>query len=86
MAHDNRFLIIFKNAETFPLLDYLTVKRERGFDHASISVYSGFVISHQKWCHQFIKMLNEKKQFNLFPDLFIYDFSCCKALEAEVDL
>ena len=40
----------FKKVLTIPLLDHLTVEIERRFDHTSISVYSGLVITHQKWC------------------------------------
>ena len=46
---------------TIPLLDHLTVKIERRFDHGSISVYSGLVIIPSKMASLVYKNVNWKK-------------------------
>ena len=69
-----------------PLLDHFTVKIERRFDHASISVYSGLVIIPSKMVSLVYKYVNWKENFNLFTDLSRGDFLCPEALEAELDL
>ena len=69
-----------------PLLDHFTVKIERRFDHASISVYSGLVIIPSKMVSLVYKYVNWKEYFNVFADLSKGDFLCPKALEAELDL
>ena len=71
---------------TIPLLDHLTVEIKRIFDHGSISVYSGLVIMSSKMVSLVYKNVNWREKFSLFADLFKDDFSCPKALEAELDL
>ena len=64
----------------------MTVVIEKGFDHASILVYSSLVIILSKMVPLVYKNLNWKEKFSLFADLLKNDFPCPKALEAELDL
>ena len=75
-----------KKVVTIPLLDHLTDEIERRFDCGSISVYSGLVIIPSKMVSLVYKNVNWREKVSLFADLFIDDFPCPKALEAELDL
>ena len=76
----------FKTVATIPLFDHLTVKIERRFGHASISVYSGLVIIPSKMVSLVYKNANWKENFSFFADLFEDDFPCPKTLEVKLDL
>ena len=76
----------FRKVLTISLLDHLTVKIERRFNHASVSVYSGPDIILSKMVSLVYKNVNWKEKFSLFADLFKDDFPCPRALEAELDL
>ena len=60
----------FKKLVTIPLLDHLTVEKERRFDHTSVSVYSGLCIIPSKMVSLVYKNVNWKEKFRLFADLF----------------
>ena len=74
----------FQKVVTIPLLDHLTVEIERRFEHASISVYRGFVIIPSKMVSLVYKNVNWKEKFNLFADLLKDDFPCLKALQVKL--
>ena len=66
----------FKKVVIIPLLDHLTVEKERRFDHTSVSVYSGLCIIPSKMVSLVYKNVNWKEKFRLFADLFKDDFPC----------
>ena len=76
----------FKKVLMIPLLDHLTAEIERRFDHGSISVYSGLLNFPSKMVSLVYKNVKCREKFCVFAYLFIVDFSCPKALEAEMDI
>ena len=76
----------FKKVLTIPLLDHLTAEIERRFYHGSISVYSGLVNFPSKMVSLIYKNVKWREKFCVFAYLFIDDFPCPKALEAEMEL